>query len=155
MPGKTKIDGTSYDVSKGRALSGGTGYDIQSGRTRVDGTGYDVSFIRTFIVTITGKGNSSGTSGNQYYARVGGVVYTSAVTLEVPEGTEIYCYARHGTNTSGNSSKVIVNGTVVAQNSNFYAPAATYTFYTNSDVEIALTSQGAGCSVAVTTHEST
>jgi len=30
MPSKTKINGTSYDLSKGRALSGGTGYDIQS-----------------------------------------------------------------------------------------------------------------------------
>lgn len=44
MAHKTLINGTSYDIKKGRTLIGGTGYDIKKGRTLIDGTGYDISF---------------------------------------------------------------------------------------------------------------
>lgn len=42
MAQKTLIDGTEYQITKGRTLVNGTGYDIFQGRTLVDGTGYDI-----------------------------------------------------------------------------------------------------------------
>lgn len=41
---KTLINGTSYEIKRGRVLIGGTGYSIKKGRTLIGGTGYDVSF---------------------------------------------------------------------------------------------------------------
>lgn len=41
---RTLINGTGYDIKKGRVLVGGTGYDIKKGRTLIGGTGYDISF---------------------------------------------------------------------------------------------------------------
>lgn len=44
MAHKVLVNGTSYEVKKGRTLVGGTGYDIKKGRTLVGGTGYDIKF---------------------------------------------------------------------------------------------------------------
>lgn len=44
MAHKTLINGTSYDIKKGRTLIGGTGYDVKKGRTLIGGTGYDIKF---------------------------------------------------------------------------------------------------------------
>ena len=44
MAHKTLINGTSYDIKKGRTLIGGTDYDIKKGRTLIGGTGYDIKF---------------------------------------------------------------------------------------------------------------
>lgn len=44
MAHKTKINGTSYEISGGTTKVGGTKYSISKGRTKVGGTNYDISF---------------------------------------------------------------------------------------------------------------
>ena len=44
MAHKILVNGTNYDIKKGRTLIGGTSYDIKKGRTLIGGTGYDITF---------------------------------------------------------------------------------------------------------------
>lgn len=124
MPGKTMIGGTAYDVKPGNVMVGGTVYTIKEGKTMVDGTSYSIKFASDVVVTITGSG-----SVNMAYVTINGTQYTSAVTITVPTGTEIYCYAHYlsGRKAGG----VYLNGTQLHMSEG--------TFNAESDVSIALT----------------
>lgn len=50
--GKTKINGTNYDIVGGRCLVGGTGYSIKKGIVRVDGTIYRIYLGTTANVRV-------------------------------------------------------------------------------------------------------
>lgn len=41
---KATVNGTAYDITKGKCLVNGTAYSIKKGRTLVGGTGYDIAF---------------------------------------------------------------------------------------------------------------
>jgi len=97
MPSKTKINGTSYDVSKGRALSGGTGYDIQSGRTLVDGVGYDI--LHGYRFTIEGSYYDS----HQIYLNDVAISAPSVRTITEDDVIKIKGFAESGA--SGASAK--------------------------------------------------
>lgn len=59
MAHKTLINGTSYEITGGRAKVDGTGYEIKSGKTLVDGTEYGVGFGPAMAtITVTGTGSS-------------------------------------------------------------------------------------------------
>lgn len=120
MPGKTMIGGTAYDVKPGSVMVGGTVYTIKEGKTMVDGTAYSIKFAGDVVVTITGTGKS-----RVAYVTINGTQYTSAATITVPAGTEIYCYAKRGI-----VGGVYLNGTDLR--------ASGYTFNAESDVSIAL-----------------
>lgn len=124
MPGKTMIGGTAYDVKPGSVMVGGTVYTIKEGKTMVDGTAYSIKFASDVVVTITGSGNP-----NLAYVTINGTQYTSAATITVPAGTEIYCYAHFLS--SKNSGGVYLNGTQLK--------VSECTFNAESDVSIALT----------------
>ena len=124
MPGKTMIGGTAYDVKPGSVMVGGTVYTIKEGKTMVDGTSYSIKFASDVVVTITGSG-----SVDMAYVTINGTQYKSAVTITVPAGTEIYCYARYLS--SKQLGGVYLNGTQLK--------VSEYTFNAGSDVSIALT----------------
>lgn len=124
MPGKTMIGGTAYDVKPGNVMVGGTVYTIKEGKTMVDGTAYSIKFAGDVVVTITRSG-----SVDRAYVTINGTQYTSAATITVPAGTEIYCYAYFLS--SKNSGGVYLNGTQLK--------VSEYTFNAESDVSIALT----------------
>ena len=124
MPGKTMIGGTAYDVKPGSVMIGGTAYTIKEGKTMVDGTAYSIKFASDVVVTITGSG-----SVDMAYVTINGMQYTSAVTITVPAGTEIYCYAHYLP--SKQLGGVYLNGTQLK--------VSEYTFNAGSDVSIALT----------------
>ena len=48
MASKTKVNGTNYKISGGKALVNGTSYKIKGGKTLVDGTTYSVRTSLTF-----------------------------------------------------------------------------------------------------------
>ena len=124
MPGKTMIGGTAYDVKPGSVMIGGTAYTIKEGKTMVGGTAYSIKFAGDVVVTITGSG-----SVDRAYVTINGTQYTSAVTITVPAGTEIYCYAHYLS--SRKAGGVYLNGTQLHISEG--------TFNAESDVSIALT----------------
>ena len=124
MPGKTMIGGTAYDVTPGSVMIGGTVYTIKEGKTLINGTAYSIKFAGDVVVTITGSG-----SVDRAYVTINGTQYTSAATITVPVGTEIYCYAHFLS--SKKSGGVYLNGTKLN--------VSEYTFNAESDVSIALT----------------
>lgn len=72
MAHKTLINGTSYDIKKGRTLIGGTGYDVKKGRTLIGGTGYDLKFVTPIATLDEGsviKINESGSPVEFYVAK--------------------------------------------------------------------------------------
>ena len=127
MPGKTMIGGTAYDVKPGSVMVGGTVYTIKEGKTLINGTAYSIKFAGDVVVTITGSGIYS--NKKQAYVEIDGSEYTSAATVMVPAGTEIYCYALFLS--SRNAGGVFLNGTKLK--------VKEYTFNAESDVSIALT----------------
>lgn len=123
MPGKTMIGGTAYDAKPGSVMVGGTVYTIKEGKTMVGGTAYSIKFAGDVVVTITGSGKV-----DRAYVTINGTQYTSAATITVPVGTEIYCYAHYlGSKKDGG---VYLNGTQLK--------VSEYTFNAESDVSIAM-----------------
>ena len=135
MPGKTMIGGTAYDVKPGSVMVGGTVYTIKEGKTLIDGTAYSIKFASDVVVTITGSG-IHGTK-KMAYVEIDGTEYTSAATVTVPAGTEIYCV------TIGFGGGVYLNGTKLE--------GAKYTFNAESDVSIALSASARGGKAEITT----
>ena len=111
MAHKTLINGTSYEVSGGKALVDGTAYSIAGGRTLVGGTGYDISFVKPIPVTIT----DTTSTGNAYrYVTINGTKYTTSATgIEVVRGDTIVCFVA-GVNAAGtvhvNKTEVFSSG---------------------------------------------
>lgn len=140
MPGKTMIVGTAHDVKPGSVMVGGTVYTIKEGKTMVDGTAYSIKFAGDVVVTITGSGIYS--KKKLAYVEIDGTEYTSAATVMVQAGTEIYCYAAFLS--SGSASGVFLNGTQLK--------VSEYTFNAESDVSIALSAtKGSGKAEITTT----
>lgn len=123
MPGKTMIGGTAYDAKPGSVMIGGTAYTIKEGKTMVDGTAYSIKFASDVVVTITVSGTV-----DKAYVTISGTQYKSAVTITVPSGTEIYCYAYYLS--SKNAGGVYLNGTQLK--------VSEYTFNAESDVSISM-----------------
>ena len=135
MPGKTLIGGVAYDVVPGNVMVGGTVYTIKEGKTMVGGTAYTIKFASDVVVTITGRG-MHGTK-KMAYVEIDGTEYTSAATVTVPVGTEIYCVTR------GFGGGVYLNGTKLE--------GSEYTFNAESDVSIAMSASAKGGKAEITT----
>lgn len=82
MAQKCIVDGTVYEIKKGRCLVDGTAYDVKKGRTLVDGTAYDASFGPGAIAVTITKIDSS--TGKYCSATIGGVTYSDST-----EGVEV------------------------------------------------------------------
>ena len=94
-------------------------------------TAYEVEFA----VTVTIKGDDI--SDVSTYVQINGTQYSDSeteVTLAVPVGTEIYCYAHHG-GMSKNVTRIYLNSTIVATNTGA-ASEYTYTVAGNVTVEM-------------------
>lgn len=124
MPGKMMVGGAAYDVVPGNVMVDGTVYTIKEGKTMVGGTAYSIKFASDVVVTITGTGISSGRT--YAYVEISGTQYTSAATVTIPAGTEIYCHARINPRGGG----VYLNGTKLG--------VEEYTFNAESGVSIGL-----------------
>lgn len=92
MPGKKLVDGSAYASIPGKPMVGGTVYTIKEGKTMVDGTAYSIKFSSDVIVTINGTGLIN--NNKRAYVEISGTQYTSAATVTIPAGTEIYCFAQ-------------------------------------------------------------
>lgn len=100
----TLIDGVQRTVKNGFDLVDGVQRKRKKGLALVDGVQREIGFAKMFTVTLTGTGWNA----TPCYIMINGVKYHAAQTLEVPEGTEIYCsvFAAAG---SG-SSAITVDG---------------------------------------------
>lgn len=123
MPGKKLVGGSAYTSIPGKPMVGGTAYTIREGKTMVDGTAYSIKLASDVVVTITGDGNPK-----LAYVTINGNRYMSEVTITVPAGTEIYCYAQYLKNRK--LGGVYLNGTQLE--------VSEYTFNAGSDVLIVL-----------------
>lgn len=51
MAHKTRVNGTNYSISGGKARVNSTNYSISKGKTRVSGTNYAISFTTVALIT--------------------------------------------------------------------------------------------------------
>lgn len=105
MSHKTMINGTLYEIDKGKSLVEGTIREIDHGKTLVGGTAYEVGFApSTANVRITTPDNTNASFPNII---INGVNYNDTNTtyeLVVPIGTvvEVGGYYLNDTHVSGN-----------------------------------------------------
>lgn len=91
MAHRTLINGTGYNVKKGRTLSEGTGYAIQKGRTLIGGTGYDIRLNQYTFTQM--KDNYIGDSAKSvtWERTADGLVCTAVVSLSSSENNRLNC----------------------------------------------------------------
>lgn len=134
----TLIDGTAYAIDGGNALVDGTVYEIENGTALVNGTAYEIAFAVPVTVKIT---KVSGYSANSRYAyvEINGTQYTGSTetTIEVSMGTEMFCYATRGVNTSGYMGQIYVDNKPVAAGS-----PAKYTYTINTPITVKISGSG-------------
>ena len=142
MAHKTMIDGVAYEISGGKTLINGTAYSIDKGKTLVGGTAYEVGFappVATVTITTGWVGNPTITYG---YVSIDGVQYKTGTTLELPIGTEIYCYVSYSPRKEEPASFIELNGTTVATGVQISAGSgyAEYYYAVTGDVKIQFSS---------------
>lgn len=134
----TLIDGTAYAIDGGSVMVNGTVCEIAEGSTLVNGTAYVITFTVPVTVKIT---KTSGYSANNRYAyvEINGTKYngSAATTIEVPMGTEMFCYATRGVNTSGYMGQIYVDNKATAAGT-----PAQYTYTINTPVTIKISGSG-------------
>ena len=114
--GKTRIDGTAYEITGGKTRIDGTAYKLTGGKTRIDGTVYGISFGKPLTV--------SGTyiSGDNYYA------FASFADEILNDGSYTYDESKsyilidvYGLQTNYNQyNRVYLNGSLVKSGSGTY-----------------------------------
>ncbi len=82
----TLVDGVQRTVKNGFELVDGVQRKQKKGLTLVDGVQRDIGLTKMFTVTLTGIWNEQ-----PCYVSIDGVKYYAAQTIEVSEGTEMYC----------------------------------------------------------------
>lgn len=146
MSHKTMINGTLYEIDKGKSLVEGTIREIDHGKTLVGGTVYEEGFTKPMALV---KISSTYTSDNSFwYVTIDGVNHSMSGDFEVPMGTQIYChtiiddYDDDGNPVNLSYYGISINGT--------YIKAETYNYTVNSDVIITLKSSRYGESMDIT-----
>lgn len=129
MAHKTLVDGTVYEIDKGKTLVNGTGYAIDKGKTLVGGTAYDVGFTEFVIVNIARLAAST-VNADAARVTINGVVYDGSETVElnVEVGTNIECYIV----VSSTNAYISVNGEKVLTATGAY----TYTLTKNCTIDL-------------------
>ena len=105
----TMVDGVQRLVKNGFDLVDGVQRKQKKGRTLVDGVQRDIGFAKMFAVTLTGTGWNA----TPCYITLDGVKYNAAQTIEVPEGTELFCSVFNYS--SKGASAITLNGEGVAE----------------------------------------
>lgn len=118
------IDGTSYAVGGGTALTDGTKYQIGGGTTLIDGTAYQINFAPSeYIMTLTGSGGTITYNG-----------VTQTTTFRVAVGDSIVCTA-HGIGVNVTVA-IYLNNTVVASKRALRTASVSYTYTPTSNAII-------------------
>lgn len=94
MAHKVLVDGTAYEISRGKTLVGGTVYSIAGGKTFVGGTGYDIRFCYT--ITYSANGGSGSVSAQTVTAGTNVTLASNAFSR--------YAYKFAGWNTAADGS---------------------------------------------------
>lgn len=113
MAHKTLINGTSYEITGGRAMVDGTGYEIKSGKTLVGGTAYEVGFAPPVVklTVISTDGATPWWRLDTEYNR------EDTGTFEITPSQTLVVRVRAAwiTSTSFKQAKIYLNGTQVGQ----------------------------------------
>ena len=139
MSHKTLVNGTVYEVGGGKTLIDGVAYSIDKGKTLVGGTAYEVGFGPSeATVTMTTSDWNTNPAITYGYISIDGVRYAQGTTLEVPIGTEIYCYVSYSPRKDEPASFIKLNGTTVATGIQISAGQgyAEYYYTVTGDVKI-------------------
>lgn len=109
MPGKTRIDGTAYNIKGGKTRIDGTVYTIKQGKTRVNGTAYTITLSSGTQVIIEGDLNST-----YAYATVNGTKITATGTTKTLEsGGTLSVYVSSNSTSYRASCRVYLNDSAV------------------------------------------
>lgn len=94
----TLIGSTTGEIEGGTALIGGVLREIESGLVLAGGVAREIEFAseKQCVLTISLAGAYGSASGakNYAYVTINGKKYTSAASVEVPEGTQVTCFAK-------------------------------------------------------------
>ena len=135
MSHKPLVNGTVYEMDKGKPLVGGTIREIDHGKTMVGGTVYDIAFAEMVTITLTG---SLSTYGN--YVEHNGIKYGSVGTFEAAIGDTITVHA----GTVPSSATIYLNGTRVSS----ALSSTTYSYTVKGNATINGTTNGSGMSAS-------
>ena len=138
MAHKPLINGTLYELDKGRSLVDGTIREIDHGKTLVGGTVYEVGFAKPVTITLAGSlsEGSVGSPGN--HVEYNGNKYSSPCTFEAAVGDTITVYC----GTVPSSANIYLNGQQVA--STLGSVTYSYTVTCNAIIEGELKGSGMG-----------
>lgn len=119
----TQVNGVQRDITGGMTLVNGVQRKITKGLTLVNGVQRDIGFgSQMFTITMTGRWNSAAC-----YISIDGVKYYAAQTIEVPEGTEIYCRVYNGPYKDANAITLDGVGVATRDSSSEYWYSYTHT----------------------------
>ena len=91
MAHKPMVNGTTYEVDKGKPLVEGTAYEVSKGKSLVEGTVHEIGFAPPLTVTITSANVPTGIKACLYYMSGSNKVELSQVGIyEVSPGTKMY-----------------------------------------------------------------
>lgn len=113
MAGKTRVDGTTYEIKGGKTRVDGTTYEIKSGKTRIDGTTYNITFSSGKTLTISGTGGSYAMTYINNYGEGDG-------TYTLQDSDVVKVYVGSNSTSYGASCRVYLNGSGVKSGSGYY-----------------------------------
>lgn len=91
MAHRTLINGTGYNVKKGRTLSEGTGYDIKKGRALIDGTGYDIRLLQYSFTHLCDNNIGDSVKSVTWGRTTSGLECTAIVSLTSSDNNRLNC----------------------------------------------------------------
>lgn len=96
MAHKPMVNGTTYEVDKGKPLVEGTAYEVSKGKSLVEGTVHEIGFAPPLTATLTQKYASIYANAGIYYMSGGKRIELSEVGIyEIPAGTKMYVYVEY------------------------------------------------------------
>lgn len=151
MAHKPLVNGTLYEMDKGKPLVEGTIREIDHGKTLVGGTVYELEFAKMLTINLNTYSLFNQPNADlgkiiidwQTYTGEGlynGIIVTEPTTLSVAEGTKVLCYVTAASNgTDSVTGKVYLNGTLVAEANK--TTVALYEYTVTSDCTITVGTQ--------------
>lgn len=146
MAHRTLIDGTAYEVSRGKTLVDGTAYSIKKGNTLVDGTAYEIGFKKMITLTVVkGADYALNPVDDSKLSYVLGYDFGTYEFLEGTEELHVDAYSPMG---KSSACEISINGEVLYTQS----PASTlsahaycmFVPYGNTTIELTTNNSEAG-----------
>lgn len=124
----TNVGQVAREILGGTVKINGVARELESGLVLVGGVAREIEFAGG---EVTVKITASISDASQMYVTINGIKYTSSITVDVPVGTVVSCYAKRSYN---GLASIKVNGGQVASGA-----TAKYDYEVTGNVEIKMT----------------